>query len=447
MAAIVATRRWLGVLRPVLAPARLLERTRGRKRVALIGLYCVIIAFLALLLWRESRATGLPDIGDPFDPGPVYAIHVPDEQNAFVLYAKANAKAQRDSVTERRLLNAPYAWPAATDAEGLAFIKSNEEALAIWREGCERPDALYTPIKDLSFETPLPLVQEHRHFFRLAQMHASRCEAAGDMAGAWEWYRVMLRGSRLVGRHGTIIARLVGCAEYAGCQARIGAWAADARVDAVLLNRAINDVQAINMMTSKTSESVKLEYLSAMKMIKDTRKFLDYFYKDPWSTNEANLKLWYYHLPGYWPVRWFIENEPKVTRLSLQLVFANWLSQCDLLPEQRAPLVGAKASGAKLFDLQPTRGALGPRALIARTESSFMAGTVFPSFDAVVRAYDRDLRQRAGLVMFLADKLYERKYGKAANSPDDLLGTCLERFPEGYVKPADLDGVESSTPR
>jgi hypothetical protein len=427
------------VLRPVLAPARWLERARGRKRLALVVFYCIVVCAIGLMLWRQSRLAGLPDVGDPVDAAPLYALRVPDEQNAFVLYAKASAKAHRDSAIEKRLLGGTYAWPAAADTEGIAFLAANEEALSLWREGCERPDALHTPIREISFETRLPLIPEHRHFFRLAQVHASKCEAAGDMAGAWDWYRIMLRGSRLIGRHGTVIARLVGGAEYSVCASRIDAWAADPRVDAALLTRALNEVQAINAMTARNSQSLQIEYLASMRMIRDPERYLKFYYQDPWNTNDVNLKTWYYHLPNYWRARWFIEHEPKVSVRCTQLVFTNWLAQIDLLPAERGPLVKKPGGGPNLHDIDPPHGALRARALVERAESSFLAGSILLNYDGVIRAYDRDLTQRAGLVVNLADKLFERKYGKTAKSPDDLIGTCLKRFPDGYIKPQDDD--------
>jgi hypothetical protein len=40
-------------------------------------------------------------------------------------------------------------------------------------------------------------------------------------------------------------------------------------------------------------------------------------------------------------------------------------------------------------------------------------------------------------VITLAEKLFERKFGKPPSSLDDLIGPCLQRFPDGYVKPVD----------
>jgi hypothetical protein len=425
--------------RLILAPAGFLERTRGRKRLALGGLYCLIIAFVGVLVWRQSRLAGLPDIADPFDRQRLLALSVPDDRNAFVLYEKASSKTTHDSPIEKRLLGGSYAWPPATDHEGLAFLAANAEALAIWRQGCERPDALYTPIRELSYETRLPLVQEHRHFFRLAMIETSRLESAGDMAGAWRWYLAALRGSRLVGRHGVIIARLVGCAEYAVAQGKISAWAADPRVDAQLLRCALDDVLEVNAMTAPNSESIQCEYLSGLKMMSDPNKLLRYITSDPSLSEDIDMRVWYRHLPGYWTAWYFLGHEPERSRRILKLTFANWLSQCDKLPSERPRMVGSKANPQLLFDVEPPPGAVGPVAMVSRTESALFAKTIFPSYAAFQRAYDRDLAQRVRLVIVLAEKLYERKFGKEAPSPDALIGPCLERFPDGYVKPVDSE--------
>src|SRR6185312_13445806 len=97
------------VVRVVLAPARLLERVRGRRRLGLIVAYALIAAAIGVMAWRESRLIGLPDIGEPFDPAPVLALRIPDDENAFVLYRQASARARRDGTIERRIVGGP--WP------------------------------------------------------------------------------------------------------------------------------------------------------------------------------------------------------------------------------------------------------------------------------------------------------------------------------------------------
>ena len=69
-----------GLLGLVLAPARLLERAKGRRRAALAGLYGLIVVGKGLLAWREARLalrTGFvalrwiaESVGIPVDPDP-----------------------------------------------------------------------------------------------------------------------------------------------------------------------------------------------------------------------------------------------------------------------------------------------------------------------------------------------------------------------------------------
>jgi hypothetical protein len=441
--AALARKPWSALGRILLAPARLLERTRGRKRLALLGLYCLLIVFAGVLLWRESRLAGLPEIRDPFDTASLLALEVADVRNAFVLYKEASEKAKRDEAMERRLSAGSYAWPAATDKEALAYLAANAEALATWRRGSERPDALYTPLRELTYEIRLPLVQDHRLFFRLAMFETSRLEAAGDMAGAWGWYRAALRGSRLLGRHGTIIAWLVGCAEYANASTKIAAWAADSRVDAAHLQTALADILEINALTAPNSEALQGEYVSGLRMVSDPARMFAFFKAEPWAMEEVDMKIWYYHLPGFWSARCFLDHEPERSRRIFKLMFQNWMAQCDKPPSERPRMLGTAANPRMLFDTEPPRGALRPVDLVPRIESALLAKTVSPVYASIQGAFDRNRAQRASLVIMLAEKLFERKFGKPPSSHDELIGPCLQRFPDEYVKPVD-DAANSS---
>src|SRR5207248_1903789 len=90
----------------------------------------------------------------------------------------------------------------------------NRAALELWRRGSERPDYLYIRPDELRVSTSMARLMDHRHFVRLALVEASRLRDAGDMGGAWGWYRTILRSSRLVARNSPAITRLVGNAEY-----------------------------------------------------------------------------------------------------------------------------------------------------------------------------------------------------------------------------------------
>jgi hypothetical protein len=422
-------------VRVLAAPARWLERSKGRRRKALAGCYCLIVAALGATGWRVAQLNGLPDIGEPFDARPLLALRVPDESNAFVLYAKASAHARRNWGIERRLGNFPYAWPKPTDSEGLAYMAENADALALWRRGCELGDALYVSPAELTFATRLPLLQDHRHFVRLALVEASRVEAAGDQAGAWGWYRAIVRGSRLLTRHATMIGVLVGISELAAAQARIGTWAADPRVDAALLRRALDDLLAADTLAAPFSESLQIEYLTARKAVDQPAWFVDQVKDQPWDWGASiDMTSWYNHLPAYWQARWFLTNEPERSRRLLKLAMANWLVECDSPAGQRPALVGKKDAAARFYNIARPAGVPTAAALAARVESNLLLSPLLFSYPSIQRAVDRDRRRRAGLILLLANHLYERRFGKPPAVPEDLLGTCLDRFPDGYVR-------------
>lgn len=426
-----------GFLERLFAPARWLERAKGRKRVALAGLYSLIIAIVGCLFWRAARLAGIPDTADPVDLNALYAVSVPKERNAFVLFEEASAKALRDPVIELRILSTPYALPASTDQEGLAFLARNAEALAVWRRGCQRPDALSTPLNQLSFRTKLPVLEDQRHFVRLALLESSRLESCGQLDAAWDCYRDALRGSRLVSRHGTLVALLIGCAEYAMCQAEITRWAADPRVDSALLRRALEDVQAVNAMSTPISQNLKIEYLCSIQILKDPIELFDYLQGDVSDDNPVDVRAWYNHLPGFWTMRCFLQNEPEHVGRLTNLTFANWLAQCDRLPSERPAMIGATKLSRLVYDSEPPRGAIRSTALVRHIESNALAKWFLPAVNAAQSAYDRDRAQRARLVISLAEALYQRRFGKPPASHDDLIGPCLDQFPDGYARGTD----------
>ena len=83
-----------------------------------------------------------------------------------------------------------------------------------------------------------------------------------SMAEAWGWYRAMLRSSRMVGRHAGLVERSYGARMHDLATKRILRWAADERVDARMLRRALDDVLAADRLTAPVSDALKIEYLA-----------------------------------------------------------------------------------------------------------------------------------------------------------------------------------------
>ena len=192
-------------LRYLAAPFRWVMRSRRRVLTAAVVLLAMIAA---PVLWWAIQLLGLPDIGDPFDMEAFRSFTIPDDRNAFVLYRQAAAML-KPLKSSRKPSDAPVGqvgpWPKAV-AEARRWVEENREAMALYRQGTERPDALdlVPPNGAGSWQ----MVEALRSFHVLAQFEAARLESRGDMAGAWGWYRAALRATYHAGMRGSAAARM-----------------------------------------------------------------------------------------------------------------------------------------------------------------------------------------------------------------------------------------------
>ena len=202
-------------------PGRVRRLGIGRGGLLTLGLAVASLALLGIWIRRVRSLDGLPDVGDPFDvAAALRPIEMPEDENAYVLYTVAKQKLFPLPAALLRVDFISLSWSTAGDAV-LAFATQNRPALLTWREGTERPDALYDQPGNVAFDTPMRFVNTLRLFAVLAALEASHDEENGAMEDAWLWYRAMLRCSRHVGRHGMMIERVLGAAIHAVAAARV----------------------------------------------------------------------------------------------------------------------------------------------------------------------------------------------------------------------------------
>lgn len=423
----------------LLSPLTLLERTRGRKRIALAFVYLLILMVLAVLAWRALSLRELPDIGEPVDPSE-FAVRVPEDRNAFTLYKQASAVYRDTSRDEYRV--DPSAWKVTdwsqADPVVRRWVEDNREALGLWLRGSERDEAQLFDPHTVTFMTILTPINDLRAFERMAVLEASRRMGEGDVAGAWELYRGVLRASRHAGMRGSTIQRLIGMAMVRQVMPAVEVWLADPRVDAALLRRALDDVKAVEAMTPPNSEAVKVEYL----MVRNELMMPERFGETTRSIRSHSTKP-LDHFPGAARAYLWLKREPERGLRLLRLLFASWLSHCDKPPARRAKMVTLK-SGYGFYPPAPDA----PRAVRAfgpdDFESWFASTADFianysPSISQIQGALDGD-RQRLGtLKLGLAVALYEREHGGPPKKLEALVGPYLEQLPEGY---RGMDGPE-----
>ncbi len=316
-------------------------RSRLARRLAL-GVSVGFLVLICVAIWRKWGADDLPDIGDPFDVAEALRpVNLPDEQNAYAVYA-TSYPGRVEFPANWTLTTVNFkgmTWTTAGQAVR-AFVDEKRPALEKWRVACERPDALFLQPGQQAKGRPIPLLWHDMWLLSvMAGLEGSRLEDEGAMGQAWDWYRAMLRFSRLGGRHGGIPG--VGAQVHEQATIRILHWASDPRVDATQLRKALQDTLAADALTSPLSEVLKCSYLyfvnpDFMRFLRDFGRPVPPLPGGEHGPLDQMASLVGVRVPAR--VAWLrAGNDVEQAHRALKLLFANWLAQVDRPAAQRAP--------------------------------------------------------------------------------------------------------------
>ncbi len=427
--------RWL------LAPLTALERTRGWRRLLLLGFELLMLGLLLLFAWRATSLIGLPDIGEPFDVAAVArAAAVPPEANAMPVYERAAAALRPTNRPEYRVDDTKVwkesDWGAA-DPVVRRWVDDNAGALALWLEGSGRPDAaLEDPTTRTDSLPTQRLLGDLTEFGRLARLAASRRLAeANDPAGAWALYRGVLRASRHAGRNQGWWGRYRGLELMQMVTAPIESWADDPRVDAALLRRALADVRAVQALSAPASMTLRCDSLSLRNLL------------DQWGGRLGERPANVAGVPvpsALTRAVMFLSREPERSQRAARLYFARWLAECDKLPAERAGIDPPPGPGSFIEIMRV--GPDAPAAVRALDEPTLRAwiascpllggwlgtGLNLPPVSMIQPILDRDRRGLDVLLIHLAEALYTREHGAPPKFLGDLIGPDLPSLPPEY---------------
>lgn len=435
-------------LRYAAAPWRWAIRTRRRQAI-LASASLAIIA--APLLWWSIQLTGLPDIGDPFDVAAFRAYRIPDDRNAFVLYRQAAERlkplfARGQPKDERAVPDALWSKAHPTVR---GWLEANREVMELYRRGTERSDAL--PADGPASDRPYELFDALKMFRSLALLEASRLEDAGDMAGAWVWYRAALRSASHIGMHGTSFERRIASSARQGIHKRLAPWAADTRTTPAMLRRAIDETIADDALSPSDVDTLKADYQSVEKYVGDPQHGIArgglvweiqgiHPFSSSYQINEE--------LAGTIADAWRCwRREEERSRRVFRLVVANWLAY-EGLPPGRRPPPGAGLSGP--FDFY----AFGPEA--PSQAHALSPGAIerwlMTTSDALAILQDwklgnvrpREQATRRALFVLLAGQLYRRDHGTDPPADEALVGPYLKELPG--VGSGDPTGAKTPDP-
>ena len=426
-------------IRPIdalLAPLRLLERSRGWRRRLLIVVYAFLGLVAGVFIWWGTSLNELPDVGDPFDVQAFLdASRIPDSEDAFALYRKA-AESYRDQGVAHNW-NVTYAamrsgW-AKADPNVRAWVAANREALDLWRDATRRPRGIPEDLATArtfsdNLLSPLSVLAQ------AAILEGSRLEEEGDRAGALDWYVAAGRA----GLHYSTRSRLEWRRQATMMEGlihdRMIAWARDPRTDGPLLRRAITAVEDLDARAPPISDNLKAEYVATMRALDDPRRLardLD---------RVGNSTYPYADTPRMHHVFWFLKREPDRSRRVARLFFANWLSQCDKPTSARPKATGNHESHPiwAYFNVTPDgppeAHAIEPVKLFAGLQSTAMLWRFLPMYPAYAPDAHADRQSRGTLLVHLAEQLYLRETGNELPSIEALVPKYLKRIPPDYVE-------------
>jgi len=419
---------------------------RGRSLARVLLILAIGLAFMAgeLEIRRAASLIRLPDVGDPFDVEAFRAVRIPEDRDAAVLLRQAQEKVARripDLSFAGMRLSPAYDWSKAAP-ELRDWVTANRDALELFRDASERPDATAHPALD----------RDDRHFIldigdlvRLAFFEASRLEQRGEMAEAWNWYRAIFRVKLHVMRRGSIFHRWVADRNCSSLRTRIAAWAADRRTNVRLIRRALDDVLPGEPRPEWDAFSLKADYLGMMDELDK-----DWGPVQQGEDEDQIVGIGGEQLPpalGWIPyaAKRYVWNEPERSRRVLRLAFANWLAHAKeknpryLKATVRATFqIEKRPATVYLYSVSPA-GRSAARELTPRVLAEWLVGTRDAKFLLsswpwpAIRATER--REHRALVVLLAGELYKRDRGAPASSEQMLVGPYLDELPaDGSVE-------------
>jgi hypothetical protein len=415
------------------------KRLRQLGRVTLVLATCLVLASVAVSIWWLRSLNGLPDIVDPFDVAAIRAFHIPEDEDAFTFFRRANEKLSPCPLPPKKEVSAAgVAWSQA-DPKLRAWVAANQQALELFQQGAERFDGICRrpgePYSGRHSEDLGP-----HYLTLLALVEGGRRVEGGDMAGAWDCYRAVLRATFHTARRGVLVERHWATVHHAWLRKRIETWAADTRTTIPQLRRALEESVEGQPRPEWHAFSLKVEYLDWMRDLEKTRHPDSYALQEEWTYRVGDMELPHHLTAIHYLARRFLLREPERSRRAIRLLFANWLAEVESPGQrQRKPAVQALFRHAKHSDslrLYP----VGPGAPVGARELSphDLASWLVTASDLKLIVWNRlkpsvRLGERAGyreLVIALAGELYHRERGVLPPSEDALVGTYLESLPD-----------------
>ncbi len=410
------------------------KRLRQLLRVMLVLTICLAVAATALAIWWLTSLNGLPDIGDPFDVAAFRSFRLPDDQNAFAFFRRARKAAEPIY----------YGGWSETNPEFRAFVEANRPAVDLFIKGAEQVDGISGPVGEpLPGENNVdgpPLQASSWGLIGMTLMEGRLREEAGDMAGAWDCYRAVLRTVVHVRRRERLADRARVTLWLPVLHKHLATWAADPRTTIPQIRRALEEVVECCPKPGWDAFTLKIEYLDLMRFLDRRVVPPREQIEEEWTYRLGEMELPIDLARDLYQVKRSLAREPERSRRVIRLLFANWLAHVEH-PGQRKPAARARfhiakqTNGVLLYHVSPdapaAARALSPqevaRWLVTSNDAKLAFRNVFMAWPAVRRAEERSYREQ---LVLLAGEIYRRERGALPPSDEALVGTYLKSLPD-----------------
>jgi hypothetical protein len=430
------------------------KRLRQLLRVTLVLAICLVLTALALATWWLTSLNRLPDIGDPFEFRAIRGLTIPDDENALTFLRRAQEKLiPLPELPPSVYSTAPtIAWSQA-DPKLRAWVEANRTALDLFQQGADRSDGIWHPSGQLYWQNH-PMIDTGGLMW-VALLEGGRRSEGGDMAGAWECYRGVLRMTTHVRRRGQLNWRSSANVLHTALRRRLAIWAADPKTTITQLHCALDEAILSQPQPEWDSFSLKLEYLELNHRLEQIGNQLNPELEPGWSLRLGDFEVPTNLAESLYAGHRFLKHEPERSQRALRLLFANWLAHVEI-PElmQKRPAVrailsiGTTAISIPIYPVSPPAPA-GALAIPPREVASWLASTndAKKLFYACEWPYIFNLERRGyrELVITLAGELYHRECGVLPPSEEALVGTYLKSLPDDGWADVD-DGTAPTVP-
>ncbi len=409
-------------------------------------IWLLLISGLVLttpFLLRAWFIASVPDIR-PFDEDAFCNVEIPDEQNAFTYYHKAGRLAE--GILAARTadkVDMPVEYMVETMDEVVlnGWSKANawlkgwcqdyRKPLEEWRKGTELSEAFYLSPREIVFKVDVtnqfPVLNQARHFARLARFEGLRLESEGELAEAKDWYMAIFRCGRHFTHHAFNLQRMTGSALHAAASASLARWAEDLQVTREQLQSALKEVQIADQMTDTISSTFKAEYLLASHTL-NQRGWLQFMESD------------YDHEVGNEPAEtltsialWMV-GEPQTTQRVLRQILSNQLNEIDKPLRDQQPEAGLTSTTLFRPDQKnPEKPNQLDPAELDQAVSRLMLTRIFvpspQSFEQLTGFAYRDRARQAALEIGLAAQAFKRERGEFPEETTSLVPAFLDHWP------------------